>query len=49
MNDVYENTDDYTPSRKRKILNFFDDMIADIKSNEKFQALIEELFIGAEN
>ena len=45
MDDVYENIDDYNPSRKRKLLTVFDDMIADIKSNKKFQAIIEELFI----
>ena len=45
MDDVYENINDYNPSRKRKILIVFDDMIADIKSNKKFQAIIEELFI----
>ena len=44
MDDVYENIDDYTPSRKRKILIFFDDMIADIKSNKTLQAIID-LFI----
>ena len=27
MNDVYENTDNYNPKRKRKILIVFDDMI----------------------
>ena len=32
MNDVYENIDDYNPSRKRKILIIFDDRIADIMS-----------------
>ena len=45
MDDVYENTDDYNPSRKIKILIAFDDMIADIMSNKKFQAVIKELFI----
>ena len=35
MNDVYENIDDYSPSRKRKILILFDEMITDIKSNKK--------------
>ena len=30
MDYVYENTDDYNPSRKRKILIMFDSMIADI-------------------
>ena len=35
MDDVYEHIDDYNPSRKRKILIVFDDMIADIMSNNK--------------
>ena len=45
MDDVYNNIDDYNPSRKRKILIVFDDMIADIMTNKKFQAIIKELFI----
>ena len=36
MDDVYQNIDDYNPSRKRKILTVFDDLIADIMSNKKF-------------
>ena len=45
MDDVYENINDYTPSRKIKILIVFDDMIADIMTNKKFQAIIKELII----
>ena len=45
MDDVYENIDDYNPSRKRKILIVFDDMIADTMTNKKLQAMIKELFI----
>ena len=45
MDEVYENIDDYNSSRERKILIVFDDMIADIMSNKKFQAIIKELFI----
>ena len=45
MDDVYENIDDYNPSRKRKVLIAFDDMIADIMVHKKFQAIIKELFI----
>ena len=45
MNDVDENIDDYNPSRKRKILMVFDDMIADIMTNKKFQVIFKELFI----
>ena len=45
MDDVYENIHDYNLSRKRKILIVFDDMIADIITNKKFQAIRKELFI----
>ena len=34
MHDVYENIHDYNPSRKRKILIIFDDMIADIMTKK---------------
>ena len=45
MDYVYENIDEYNPNRQRKILIVFDDMIADIMTNKKFQAIIKELFI----
>ena len=45
MDDVYENIHNYNSNRKRKILIVFDDMIADILTNKKFQAIIKELFI----
>ena len=45
MDDVYENINDYSPIRKRKILIVFDHIIADITTNKKFQAIIKELFI----
>ena len=45
MDDVYENIHDYNPNRRRKILIAFDDMIADIMTSKKFQAIIKELFI----
>ena len=45
MNDVYNNINDYNPNRKRKILIFFDDMVADIMTNKNFEAIITELFI----
>ena len=45
MDDIYENIDDYNPNRKRKILIIFDDMIVDIMTNKKFEAIIKELFI----
>ena len=45
MDDVYENINDYNPIRKVTKLIVFDDMIADIMANKKFQAIIKELFI----
>ena len=45
VNEVYENIDNYNPSRKRKILIVFDDMIADVMTNKKSQSIIKELFI----
>ena len=45
MDDVYENINDYNPIRKRKKLIVFDDMIADIMTNKRFQTIIKELFI----
>ena len=45
MDNVYENIDDYNTNRKRKVLIVFDDMIADIISSKKFQAVVKELFI----
>ena len=45
MDDVYENINDYNLSRKSKILIVFDDMIADIMTNQKFQSILKELFI----
>ena len=45
MDDVDEDIDHYNPSRKRKILIMFDDMIANIMTNKKFPAIIKELLI----
>ena len=45
MDGVYENIDDYNSNRQRNILIVFEDMIADIMTNKKFQAIIKELFI----
>ena len=37
VDDIYENIHDYNSNRKRKILIVFDDMIADIMTNKRFQ------------
>ena len=44
MDDVYNNINNCNPKRSRKILVVFDDMIADIMVNKKFQTIIKELF-----
>ena len=45
MDNIYENINDYNPSRERNILVVFDDTIADIMTSKKFQAIIKELYI----
>ena len=45
IDDVYSNIDDYDAKRKRKMLILFDDMIADIMTNKRFQTIIKELFV----
>ena len=45
MDKFYNNIDDYNTNRNRKLLIVFDDIIADINTNKKFQAIIKELFI----
>ena len=45
MDDVYEDIDNYNSKRDKKVLIVFDDMIADIMGNKKFQAVMKELFI----
>ena len=45
MDDVYEDIDNYNAKRDKKVLIAFEDMIADIMTNKKLQAIIKELFI----
>ena len=45
MDDAYEKINDYNPKRKIEIWVVFDNMIADIMTDKKFQAIIKELFI----
>ena len=41
MDDVYNNIDDYIPNKKGKILIVFDDMVPDIMTNKKLQAIFK--------
>ena len=45
MQDVNNNIEDYNPGKKRKILIVFNDMIADMINNKKFNPVVTELFI----
>ena len=46
MDDAYKDIDNYNPKRDKKVLIVFDDMIAGIMANKRFQAIIKELFIS---
>ena len=46
---VYKNIDEYNPGKKCKILIVFDDMIADMINNKKFNSIVTELFIRGRN
>ena len=45
MHKVYKNIDKYNPDKENKVLIVFDDMIADMISNKKLNAVVTELFI----
>ena len=45
MQDVYKNIEDYNAIKKRKVQIIFDDMIADMVSNNKLNPIVTELFI----
>ena len=45
MQDVYKNIEDYNPSKKRKVLIVFDDILADMINNKKLRSVVTELFI----
>ena len=44
IDDVYENLECYNPTKKRRTLIVFDDMIADIESNKKSSPTVTEFF-----
>ena len=45
MDHIYGKIDNYNPKRDKKVLIVYNDVIADIMGNKKFQAIIKELFI----
>ena len=44
MDDIYKNVEEYNLNNKSKILIIFDDMIADMLSNKKLNAVVNEFF-----
>ena len=42
IDDVYENLEDYNPTKKRIVLVVFDDMIADMESNKKSNPIVSK-------
>ena len=45
MNDIYKNIEECNPNKKQKILIVFYNMIADMFSNKKHNAIVTKLFI----
>ena len=48
MHDVDKNINYYNPDKENKILIVFDDMIADMIHNKKFNSIVTKLFIRVE-
>ena len=44
IDDVYENLEDYNPTKKMKVLIVFDDMIANVEADKKLSPKVNELF-----
>ena len=45
MDDIYENIEDYNPTRKKNVWIIFDGMISCVMSNKKAKQVLKELFI----
>ena len=45
VDDIYKNIEEYNRNKKLKILIVFDDMIANMLDNKKFNPIVTELFI----
>ena len=44
--DVYENLEDYNPTKKTRVLTVFDNIIADMESNKKLGPKVSKLLRG---
>ena len=45
IDNVYENLEDYNPTKTRRMLIAFDDMVADMESNKELSPIVTEFFL----
>ena len=45
MVDICKNIEEYSPNKKRKMLIFFDDIVADMLNNKQLNPIVPALFI----
>ena len=45
IDDVYENLEDYNPTKKKRVFIMFGDMRADMEFNKKLSLIVSELFL----
>ena len=45
MDDIYKNIEEYNPDKENKILIVFDDIIADVFNNNKFNPVVTKLSV----
>ena len=45
IHDIYETLEDYNPTKKRRVLIVFNDIAADLESNQKLSPIVTELFL----
>ena len=44
INDAYDNSEDYNPTKKRRVLIVFDDVIANVESAKRLSLLLLNWF-----
>ena len=45
IDNVYENLEDYNPTKRRRVLILFHGMIADMESNKNLSPIVTEIFL----
>ena len=45
IDDVYEKLEDSDPTKKKRVLMVFDDMMTDMESNKSLSTIVTELFL----